>query len=579
MNQESRTLIAVFISMMIIIGWQEWYVKPLVANQDPAVITDNTSVQAAPHTLRQPIVESAADVVEAGKNKGERVTFNNAEILGSINLVGARVDDLVLRNYRERVQYSSDNITLLAPSHTNHSYFAEFGWISPDKTVIVPNSKTLWTADKSNIEANEMVKLHWVNPQGVRFEIHLTMTNDFMFLVEQAVHNNSGKPIELKQYALLNRIDDFQKDSSMVVHEGGIGVFEGKLQEIAFEDMKNTPTYHTNSGWLGFSDKYWLTALIPHNDFDAGYSAFNVHGAPRLQADMSSASVTIETGNNNSQAMFFFAGAKKLDLLDFYRNRFNIPLFDRAVDFGVLYFITKPLLELLHSIYGYVGNFGIAILILTILIKILLFPLAYKGYKGMNKMKALQPHMTELREKHKDDASAMQTAMMELYRKEQVNPLSGCLPILLQAPVFFALYKVLYVSIEMRHAPFFGWIHDLSAPDPTTIFNLFGLIPWAPPALLMVGVFPLLMASTMYIQQRMSPEPPDPAQAQVMRLLPLVFLFMFAAFPVGLVVYWSWSNVISITQQLLIKQMMGENKRTRHHLAKEAATHNPKKKK
>ncbi len=553
MNQDKRLLLAIALSMLIIVGWQEWYVKPMLKAQDPGIVTPYIqSKSTSPKTIEQ---RPRTEVIAEGYKNHHRVRFNNEEIEGSVNLLGARLDDLVLRKYKVTATADSPPLTMFSPSHTPQVYFAEIGWLSPDHDVIVPNHNTLWIANKKEFTVEEPLKLHWTNPQGIRFEIDLTITNDFMFHIVQEVHNPINQQIRLQRYALLNRADNLPHDSSMVVHEGGVGVFNNSLHEIAFSDINKSQPMRTEQGWIGFSDKYWLAAIIPHIPFQGKFSSFQAQGKVRFQADMYTDIEIIEPGATENGAFFFYAGAKRLDLLDFYRNRFNIPLFDRAVDFGMLYFITKPTLTLLHALYNHTGNFGIAILVLTVLIKFLLFPLAYKGYKGMNRLKDLQPKMTELREQHKDDPAAIQKAIIELYKKEKVNPLSGCLPLLLQAPVFFALYKVLYVSIEMRHAPLFAWIHDLSAPDPTTIFNLFGLIPWTPPTMLMIGVFPIFMAFTMYVQQRLNPEPADPTQAQVMRMLPLIFLFMFASFPVGLVVYWSWSNVLSIAQQLLIKKM------------------------
>ena len=341
----------------------------------------------------------------------------------------------------------------------------------------------------------------------------------------------------------------------MLIHEGAIGVFDNKLEEIKFEklDDKTFKFSDSDHGWFGFSDKYWLTAIIPEDSttISTKFLSYEINEEKRYQTD---AIINNDLDDNYSK-IHFFAEAKKLKLLDYYQNKYNIKLFDRAVDFGVLYFITKPIFVALNYLHSLVGNFGIAIILLTIFIKILLFPLAYKGFKGMNKLKDLQPEMTRLKKSCGSDSAKFQKSIVELYKKEKVNPISGCLPILLQMPIFFALYKVLYVTLEMRHAKFYLWIKDLSAADPTNIFTFFGLLSWNPPSFFHIGVLPIVMALTLYFQQMLNPQPADPTQAKVMRFLPLIFLFMFASFPSGLVLYWSCSNILSITQQLLIKKI------------------------
>ena len=346
--------------------------------------------------------------------------------------------------------------------------------------------------------------------------------------------------------------------SNAILHEGAISVVNGKLEEVTFDDIISDKkvVYENNSSWIGFSDKYWLTALIPSFQNKARFSEFDSVSGNRFQVDQMSAPINIKKSEFAEATTLFFAGAKELEVLDNYQDDFGIALFDRSVDFGILYFVTKPIFILLNYFHKFSGNFGIAILLLTVVIKIGLFPLAYKGFKGMNKLKDLQPMMAELKEKYSGDAIAFQQATLALYKREKVNPMAGCLPIILQMPIFFALYKVLYVTIEMRHAPFLGWIKDLSVPDPTSIFNLFGLLPWSVPSFLMIGVLPILMALTMFVQQRLNPEPTDPMQAKIMKMLPLIFLFMFSSFPSGLILYWAWSNTLSILQQLFIKQIV-----------------------
>jgi YidC/Oxa1 family membrane protein insertase len=381
-----------------------------------------------------------------------------------------------------------------------------------------------------------------------------------MFSIKQYVENKSSHKLELGNYATISRVKSESIDDNMLIHEGAIGVFDDTLKELSYDDLADKgKVVMPNVGWLGFSDKYWLTTLMPSasSEVISKFSVTSKNGINRYQASINSKDSQVISPGENGQwsIIYLFSGAKELELLDLYEKDLDIKLFDRAVDFGVLYFITKPIFELLHQLYDWVGNFGFAILLLTVLIKMLLFPLAHKGFKGMNRLKALQPKMMELKEKLSDKPQEFQKAMIDLYRKEKVNPMGGCLPIVLQIPIFFALYKVLYVTIEMRHAPFIWWIGDLSAPEGISIFNLFGLLSFGVPQFLMIGVFPILMALTMVIQQRLNPQPTDPIQAQVMRLLPLIFLFMFASFPSGLVIYWTWSNILSIAQQLLIKYL------------------------
>jgi YidC/Oxa1 family membrane protein insertase len=338
-------------------------------------------------------------------------------------------------------------------------------------------------------------------------------------------------------------------------------VLDGTLEEIDYDDLREDGPIELPSkgGWLGITDKYWLATLVPDQESDliANFRHYLAEGEDRYQVDYLRPAMTVRPGQTLEVTDRLFAGAKEVGLLDFYANEYGIPLFDRAVDFGWFYFLTKPIFHILHFFYQLLGNYGLAILLLTLLVKLLFYPLANKSYRAMSKMKKLQPEMMRLREQFSDDKMRMNQELMALYKKEQVNPMSGCLPIVVQIPVFFALYKVLFVSIEMRHAPFFGWIQDLSAPDPTSLFNLFGLLPFDPPAFLMIGIWPLLMGATMLLQTKLNPQPADPIQAKVMMFLPLMFIFLFATFPAGLVIYWTWNNVLSIGQQWLIMKRMG----------------------
>ncbi len=552
MSQNQRLILAMVLSILIMSLWQKYYIIPRMPQKQ--VVKE--SVQVLKNHQESHVIEDRDDLIY--KTKAERLKFSNDEISGSINLRGAKLDDLILKKYHKTIKDDSDPVTLLSPSTTAEPYFITVGWVSKDRDIILPDSNTLWTSNSLNLSSESQATLHWTSPQGIRFMIKFAIDDDYMFTVEQSISNNYSSAVNISPYATISRGVNGQKSENVVVHQGAIAVSDGKLHEITFDDLikEGKADFQKGANWLGFSDKYWLSALISEDsNLDAKFSSYVVHGNHRVQADLLYVTRSVDVGSSNSSSIKIFAGAKNLDVLEGYETKYNLPMFDHAVDFGILYFITKPIFLLLHMFYDYIGNFGVAILLLTVFIKMLLFPIAYKGYVGMNKLRDLQPKMSELKERYKDDAQAFQKALVDLYKREKVNPAAGCLPILMQMPVFFALYKVLYVTIEMRHAPFFGWIQDLSAPDPTSIFNLFGLISWSPPAFLMIGVFPILMSITMYIQQKLNPEPTDPVQAKMMKMLPFIFLFMFSSFPSGMVIYWAWSNLLSIIQQVVIKKI------------------------
>ncbi|MGH6885010.1 MAG: membrane protein insertase YidC, partial [Geminicoccales bacterium] len=440
-------------------------------------------------------------------------------------------------------------------------YFAEFGWVASDDATAVPARETVWQADREELRPDQPVTLAWDNGQGLRFTRTFALDEAYMFTVTQGVENTGDEPVTLYPYGLISRWGTPPTLGFFILHEGPIGVLGGTLEEIDYDDLQEDGRIELASqgGWLGFTDKYWLTALIPDQETQlSGSFRHNlVDTQDRYQADYLRPAITVAPGESVEVVDRLFAGAKEVGLLDAYRSEYAIPLFDRAVDFGWFYFLTKPIFHILHFFYQLLGNYGLAILLLTLLVKLLFYPLANKSYRAMSTMKKLQPKMMELRETYADDKMAMNQALMKLYKDEKVNPMSGCLPIVVQIPVFFALYKVLFVSIEMRHAPFFGWIRDLSAPDPTSIFNLFGLIPFDPPTFLMIGIWPLLMGATMLLQTKLNPQPADPMQAKIMMFLPVMFIFLFATFPAGLVIYWTWNNVLSIGQQWTIMKRMG----------------------
>ncbi|MCA1940168.1 MAG: membrane protein insertase YidC, partial [Caenispirillum bisanense] len=495
---------------------------------------------------------AARSAVIAGQ--GERIRIDTPALRGSLNLQGGRIDDLTLKNYGVTPDEDSPRIDLLSPAGTPNPYYAEFGWVAAGG-VQVPGSDTVWTADKDVLKPGAPVTLTWENDSGVVFKRTVTVDEHYMFTVEQTVTNTTGEPITLYPYGLVSRVGTPPTAGYYILHEGPLGVFNGTLKELKYEDLKEEQTVEqtTTGGWIGITDKYWLTALAFEPDLETkARFAYRGQGAERYQVDYLEPAMTIAAGETATVKNNFFAGAKQVQLLDEYAETFNITNFDLAVDFGWFYFLTKPFFYILNWLHGVVGNFGLAILAFTVLVKAVMFPLANKSYRAMSKMKKLQPEMKKLQERFGDDRVRLNQEMMALYKREKANPVSGCLPIFIQIPVFFALYKVLFVTIEMRHAPFYGWIEDLSAPDPTTIFNLFGLIPWTPPSFLMIGVLPLVMGITMWLQMKLNPAPPDPVQAKIMSFLPVIFTFMLAAFPAGLVLYWAWNNVLSIAQQWLI---------------------------
>lgn len=496
--------------------------------------------------------------------QGKRIIIDTPRVRGSINTTGARLDDLFLKDYRETIDPKSPEIELLAPSGMKQGYFAEIGFAGNDTVGTVPGDKTEW-----NIEGNDKltpstpVTLTYANEKGVQFKRVISVDDNYMFAYEDTVTNPTDAAISLSPYGRVTRFEKPEHASgTYVLHEGLIGVIgDLGLQEITYskiEDKKNMPLAKATGGWLGITDKYWAATLIPPQTetFEARFSYFT-DGRPRYQADYLAEPVTIAAGQNAVIKNHIFAGAKEVAKINAYEKDLGIKQFELLIDWGWFYFITKPMFYLIDWIYKFSGNFGVAILVVTVILKALFFPLASKSYRSMARMKMMQPAMLEIREKYADDKVKQQQEMMQLYKREKINPLAGCWPVLVQIPVFFALYKVLYVTIEMRHAPFFGWIHDLAAPDPTSLFNLFGLMPWSVPAFLMVGVWPLIMGITMFLQMRMNPTPPDPTQAAIFTWMPVIFTFMLAAFPAGLVIYWAWNNTLSITQQAVIMKRQG----------------------
>ena len=560
MNYSILNLVtAIVISLAIIFGWQHFYEKPRLQKITEQTKRYNKTVKRIKANFKKNSeieVLGRVDAIAAVS----RVSIKSEALSGSISLKGLRFDDLTLLDYREDLSKNSSSVNLFSPSNSDQGYFAEIGWWSDDKSITHPGTSTVWQADKPVLTAGESVKLSWNSPENVLFQVTVSLDENYMFTIKQATYNKSGRPISTQYYGLINR--DYEEKSENrvnILHQGMIGAVAGQLQEFSYDKIKDSKRESFSRGelnWFGITDKYWLAAFIPDSseEYSANYNYALKSGRDKYQADFISSSKLIESGGSYELTHHLFAGAKKVALLDRYESEYNIKLFDRAIDFGWFYVLTKPIFNAMNFFYKYVGNFGISIMIVTVIIKLLMFTLANKSYRSMKKMKLLQPQMERLKELYADDKARLNQEVMQLYKREKVNPVSGCLPLLVQIPVFFSIYKVLYVTIEMRHAPFFGWIKDLSASDPTTLFNLFGLLPFTPPSFLMIGAWPIIMAASMYFQQKMSPKPADPVQAQVMKFMPLMFLFMFSSFPAGLLIYWSWNNLLSIVQQSYINK-------------------------
>jgi YidC/Oxa1 family membrane protein insertase len=580
MTDQKNLILAIVFSVGIILLFQVFYEMPRMREeerirelQETAEQQSDAIVRPAPSGERlvpgsdalAPGMPEVGGPASAAANRTAvleqqpRVAIDNGRVHGSIVLEGGRIDDITLADYRQTIALESPEVELLNPAGTRAPYFAEFGWVTTDG-LNVPDAETLWQEEGSLLTADDSLSFRWDNGEGLVFKKRISLDPDFMFHIERSVENTTDTPVTLYPYSLLTRWPTPETMGFFILHEGPIGVLDGTLKEIDYDDLIEGPQqFDSTGGWVGFTDKYWLGSLIPDQSepIEATFRHTLRDGQDRYQIDYLGAGRVIPAGGTVEVGDRLFAGAKEVTLLDSYSERYGIPLFDRAVDFGWFYFLTKPIFYVLTWLYALLGNYGLAILALTLIVKLLFFPLANKSYRSMSQMKKLQPEMVKLRERYGDDKQKMQQELMALYKREKVNPVAGCLPIIVQIPVFFALYKVLFVSIEMRHAPFFGWIKDLSAPDPTSLFNLFGLLPFDPPGFLMIGVWPLIMGVTMWLQFRLNPQPADPIQAKVMSFLPLIFVFLFATFPAGLVIYWTWNNILSIAQQWLIMKRMG----------------------
>ena len=544
---------AVFLSALVVLGFNYFFPQQTT---ETTVVTEEAQMTVAeemPET-NDTAVTIYAPVDEVLK-QDERLKICNGVINGSIRLKGARFDEILLDKYKLTLDADSPDVELLSPAKTENSYYADYGWLSSDKSLLLPNKDTLWTvAGNQELTPSTPVTLVWQNGQGVKFMYTISLDDNYLFDIKQTVENNSGHEITVYPYGLFSKTIANEQNSRSVVHEGFTGIIDGDLKEIRYSELdteKEPETFETTGGWISLTDRYWFSAFIFNDTYKAKVT-LRKNNDNTFQLDFKGLPMQIQSGSSASFSSQMYAGAKEIKLLDKYSE--NINKFDLNVDFGWYYFLTKPFFYILDYLYRLIGNMGWAILLFAALLRLLMFPIANKSYESMSKMKKLQPKMRELQETYKDDKMALQRATMELYSREKVNPASGCLPLFIQIPIFFSLYKVLNIAIEIRHAPFIGWIKDLSAPDPLTIST------WAHiyvPSLLDIGVWPLIYGVTMFIQQKLNPAPTNKDQARIMAMMPLIFMIMFAHFAVGLVIYWTLSNILSVIQQRYIMYKNG----------------------
>jgi YidC/Oxa1 family membrane protein insertase len=571
MGEQKNLFLAIGLSVAIIIVFQLLFpqqsVMPPTSTNDIEEIQPATSIDDN-QVVSRTIIKSKEEIIVLS----DRVNIKNSSLSGSINLTGGIMDDLVLLKYKESLNDDSKNINLFSPEETTNPYYIEFGWkkLSNNSSVFdLPTRDTQWSATASNLTPNSPVTLVWTNKQNVTFKIHFEIDDNYLFNVSQIIENNSSSNIEVFPYRLIKRINLPDTINFFILHEGLISLLNDELLEKDYDDLQDDCSTTTNEkklfcdqkskgGWLGFTDKYWMSALIPDPDetINANYRHSN-NGKDDFRVGYVGKVFDIKPHSTLLYIGKVFAGAKSLKILDNYKNNNNITRFTDAIDWGWFSFLTKPISYAINWFYGYAGNFGLAIIAFTILMRLILFPLAHISFKSMAKMKKLQPEMQRLKETYPDDRKKMQQELMALYKREGANPVAGCLPLIVQIPIFFSLYKVLFCTIEMYHAPFYWWIHDLSAPDPLGALTLFGIISWDVPAFLSIaniGILPIFMGFTMWLQQKLNPAPTDPTQAKIFKFLPFVFTFILAGFAAGLVLYWSVNNILSISQQWIIQR-------------------------
>ena len=562
MDNQKNLLLAVIFSIAVLVGYDFFFAPKKELQSNLNDIKNDTLPKKQGTESEAPSISEKLSSKSNNSNFNEkRVSFKSQRLEGSINLYGATIDEIILSDYFETIN-KEKKIKLLQKENSSSPYFLRMGWASTNKSLKLPNKDSLWKSLK-NVNTNETIQLEWNNNQGITIKREISFDENFMIKIEDTVFNKTGEAVELTNFSYIRRKNHRPANKFFILHEGPLGVFNDTLQEFSYDDIEEQKEIVESStnGWIGYTDHYWQVAIFPETDepFKARFKTLK-NSKNSIQIDFINDNIkTLKSGESLSVKSYVFAGAKEVPLIDDYIKNLNVNKLDLSVDFGWFYFLTKPLFYALNYLSVLFSNFGAGIIILTIFIRILLFPLANKSFKSMNSMRLLTPEIKRLRERFKDDKQKMNQEMFALYREKKINPAAGCLPILIQIPIFFALYKVLFVSIEMRHAPFFGWIKDLSAPDPTSIFNLFGLIPFDTPAFLTIGVWPLLMGLTMYLQQKINPPPPDPVQAKVFMMLPFIFTFLLATFPSGMVVYWTINNILSIGQQYILLEKQKKN--------------------
>ena len=580
MQDTKNLILAVALSVIIYAGWTYFITMPMeqkkqaeiaamlpVQGQATGKPTGQTTVATPAGQPAVTVFTSRADALAAGP----RVAIDTPKLKGSLALTGGDIDDVSFKGYRETVDPTSPNIVLFSPDKSPDAYFARFFWLAaPGTKIDLPTTTTVWKADGAKLTDKQPLTLTWDNGQGFTFKRVISVDDGYMFTVADTVEATGTAEASLIPYGGIERFNKPAVVGTYVLHEGFVGFMGDQgLAELTYEKAdkadplqgvagKGAQYKAAVGGFAGITDKYWAAALIPDQatPYDAVFRS--IDGPTKLyQVDMTQAPLAVAPGAPAQSTKRLFVGAKEVKTVDGYADTLGIKRFDLVIDWGWFYFFTKPLFKMMEFFYHWTGNFGFAILIVTVLVKAAFFPLANKSYASMAKMKAVQPQMALIRERFADDKVKQQQELMELYKKEKINPIAGCWPMLIQIPVFFSLYKVLYVTIEMRHAPFIGWIHDLASPDPTSVFTLFGLIPWTPPTIMMIGIWPLIMGVTMFVQMKMNPAPQDPVQQAMFSWMPVMFTFMLGSFPAGLVIYWSWNNTLSVSQQYLIMRRHG----------------------
>ena len=561
MDNQKNLILAVVFSIIVLVIFDTFFApKKPISNQQ---ITDSELEVQNDEDKFIPNISEKTVQSETPKIKEDRINFNMKRLSGTINLFGATFDDVFLKDYYHSLDKKNDNISILQKENSNAPYFLRMGWASTQNSIDLPDKNSLWTSKKKEYQDGEEIVLFWENKDGLKFKRIISFDDNFMITIEDSVLNESNKTIELTNFTYLQRRNYRPENKFFILHEGPLGVFNDTLKEVSYDEIEEEKEIIETSknGWIGYTDHYWQVAIFPDTkeSFKARFK--NLNKSNSIQIDYINEELKILNPKKQlSTKSYVFVGAKEVPLIDRYIKELGVNKFDLSVDFGWFYFLTKPLFYALNFLSTLVGNFGVGIIILTFFIRILMFPLANKSFKSMNAMRILTPEIQRIKDRYKDDRQKMNQEMFAMYKEKKINPAAGCLPILVQIPIFFALYKVLFVSIEMRHAPFFGWIRDLSAPDPTSLFNLFGLIPLNPPLFLTIGVWPILMGLTMYLQQKINPPPPDPIQAKIFMMLPFVFTFLLATFPSGMVIYWTVNNILSIGQQyILLKKQKKEN--------------------